>query len=56
MTYVKLGKKVAKKCFMYLVGMVKSSTFAPEIERDAVQIEILRTKMRVLKSHRKKTF
>ena len=29
---------------MHLVGMQKSSTFAPAIERDAVQIEILKTK------------
>ena len=27
---------------MHLVGMQKSSTFAPAIERDAVQIEILK--------------
>ena len=27
---------------MHLVGMCKSSTFAPAIERDAVQIEILK--------------
>ena len=39
-------KKFAKKCFMYLVGMWKSSTFAPAIERDAAVIEILKTKER----------
>ena len=30
---------------MHLVGNGKSSTFAPAIERDAVQIEILKTEM-----------
>ena len=30
---------------MHLVGNNKSSTFAPAIERDAVQIEILKTKL-----------
>ena len=30
---------------MHLVGNDKSSTFAPAIERDAVQIEILKTEM-----------
>ena len=44
-TYVKGCKKIAKKCFVDLVGMQKSSTFAPAIERDAVQIEILKTKL-----------
>ena len=39
-------KKFAKKCFMDLVGMWKSSTFAPAIERDAAVIEILKTKER----------
>ena len=39
---MKICKKFAKKCFEYLVGNKKSSTFAPAIERDAVQIEILR--------------
>ena len=43
-TYVKGCRKIAKKCFMHLVGNDKSSTFAPAIERDAVQIEILKTK------------
>ena len=42
MTYVKSDNFLAKKCFEYLVGMQKSSTFAPAIERDAVQIEILK--------------
>ena len=37
-------KKFAKKCFMYLVGNEKSSTFAPAIERDAAVIEILKNK------------
>ena len=41
-TYVKGCRKIAKKCFMHLVGNKKSSTFAPAIERDAVQIEILK--------------
>ena len=44
-TYVKGYRKIAKKCFEYLVGNKKSSTFAPAIERDAVQIEILKTEM-----------
>ena len=34
----------AKKCFIDLVGMQKSSTFAPAIERDAAVIEILKVK------------
>ena len=41
-TYVKGYRKIAKKYFEYLVGNKKSSTFAPAIERDAVQIEILK--------------
>ena len=41
-TYVKSDNFLAKKCFADLVGMQKSSTFAPAIERDAVQIEILK--------------
>ena len=41
-SYVKICKKFAKKCFACLVGNNKSSTFAPAIERDAVQIEILK--------------
>ena len=41
-TYVKGDNFLAKKCFMHLVGNDKSSTFAPAIERDAVQIEILK--------------
>ena len=44
-TYVKGDNFLAKKCFEYLVGNDKSSTFAPAIERDAVQIEILKTEM-----------
>ena len=32
---------------MYLVGMQKSPTFAPAIERDAAVIEILKTEMRI---------
>ena len=36
--------------------MWKSSTFAPAIERDAVQIEILRTEMRIRTSASKKLF
>ena len=42
MTYVKSDNFLAKKCFACLGGMQKSSTFAPAIERDAVQIEILK--------------
>ena len=41
-SYVKICKNFAKKCFMHLVDNNKSSTFAPAIERDAVQIEILK--------------
>ena len=44
-TYVKGCKKIAKKSFAYLVGMQKSSTFAPAIERDAAVIEILKVKL-----------
>ena len=55
-TYVKGYRKIAKKCFEYLVGNKKSSTFAPAIERDAVQIEILRTEMGIWTSASKKTF
>ena len=40
-------KKFAKKCFIDLVGMQKSPTFAPAIERDAAVIEILKTEMRI---------
>ena len=40
-------KIFAKKCFMDLAGMWKSSTFAPAIERDAAVIEILKTEMRI---------
>ena len=43
---MKVCKIFAKKCFMDLVGMWKSSTFAPAIERDAAVIEILKTKER----------
>ena len=35
----------AKKCFVCLVGMEKTSTFAPAIERDAAVIEILKVKL-----------
>ena len=50
-------KNFAKKCFMYLVGMWKSPTFAPAIERDAAVIEILKTKERKHELPlRKKTF
>ena len=45
----------AKKCFEYLVGMGKTSTFAPAIERDAAVIEILKVKLG-LQNHSKKTF
>ena len=41
---------------MHLVGNDKSSTFAPAIERDAVQIEILKTKLRIWTSASKKNF
>ena len=41
---------------MHLVGNDKSSTFAPAIERDAVQIEILKTEMRIWTSASKKNF
>ena len=44
-TYVKARKKVLKKRCEYLVGMWKSSTFAPAIERDAAVIEILKVKL-----------
>ena len=44
-SYVKACKKFAKKCFTCLVGMEKSSTFAPAIERDAAVIEILKVKL-----------
>ena len=44
-TYVKACKKVLKKRCEYLVGMWKSSTFAPAIERDAAVIEILKVKL-----------
>ena len=45
----------AKKCFEYLVGMGKTSTFAPAIERDAAVIEILKVKLG-LQNHSKKLF
>ena len=45
----------AKKCFVCLVGMGKTSTFAPAIERDAAVIEILKVKLG-LQNHSKKTF
>ena len=44
-SYVKACKKVLKKRCEYLVGMWKSSTFAPAIERDAAVIEILKVKL-----------
>ena len=43
--YVKGCRFSAKKCFEYLVGMGKTSTFAPAIERDAAVIEILKAKL-----------
>ena len=54
-SYVKACKKFAKKCFEYLMGMEKSSTFAPAIERDAAVIEILKVKLGS-SNHSKKTF
>ena len=54
-SYVKRCKKFAKKCFACLVGMEKSSTFAPAIERDAAVIEILKVKLGS-SSHSKKLF
>ena len=54
-SYVKACKKFAKKCFEYLVGMEKSSTFAPAIERDAAVIEILKVKLGS-SNHSKKLF
>ena len=54
-SYVKICKKFAKKCFACLVGMQKSSTFAPAIERDAAVIEILKVKLGS-SSHSKKLF
>ena len=44
-TYGNRCKNFAKKCFACLVGMQKSSTFAPAIERDAAVIEILKVKL-----------
>ena len=44
-TYGNRCKNLAKKCFACLVGMQKSSTFAPAIERDAAVIEILKVKL-----------
>ena len=43
--YVKGCKFLAKMCFVCLVGMEKTSTFAPAIERDAAVIEILKAKL-----------
>ena len=54
-TYVKGCRKIAKKCFEYLVGNDKSSTFAPAIERDAAVIEILKVKLGS-SNHSKKLF
>ena len=45
----------AKKCFVCLVGMEKTSTFAPAIERGAAVIEILKVKLG-LQNHLKKLF
>ena len=56
MTYVKSDNFLAKKCFMHLVGNDKSSTFAPAIERDAVQIEILNKGTETRTSASKKLF
>ena len=53
--YVKGCKFLAKKCFACLVGMEKSSTFAPAIERDAAVIEILKVKLG-LQNHSKNFF
>ena len=53
--YVKGCRFSAKKCFEYLVGMGKTSTFAPAIERDAAVIEILKVKLG-LQSHSKNFF
>ena len=53
--YVKGCKFLAKKCFACLVGMGKTSTFAPAIERDAAVIEILKVKLGS-SNHSKKTF
>ena len=53
--YVKGCKFSAKKCFVCLVGMGKTSTFAPAIERDAAVIEILKVKLG-LQNRSKKTF
>ena len=44
-TYEGRCENFAKKCFACLVGMEKSSTFAPAIERDAAVIEILKVKL-----------
>ena len=54
-SYVKICKNFAKKCFADLVGMEKSSTFAPAIERDAAVIEILKVKLGS-SNHSKKLF
>ena len=54
-TYVKGDNFLAKKSCEYLVGNKKSSTFAPAIERDAVQIEMLKAKLG-FENHIKKNF
>ena len=54
-TYADRCKNFAKKCFTCLVGMEKSSTFAPAIERDAAVIEILKVKLGS-SNHSKKLF
>ena len=53
--YVKGCRFLAKKCFVCLVGMEKTSTFAPAIERDAAVIEILKVKLG-LQNHSKNFF
>ena len=53
--YVKGCRFLAKKCFVCLVGMEKTSTFAPAIERDAAVIEILKVKLG-LQNRSKKLF
>ena len=55
-TYEGRCKNFAKKCFADLVGMQKSSTFAPAIERDAAVIEILKVKLGSSNLLKKKLF
>ena len=54
--YVKGCRFLAKKCFVCLVGMEKTSTFAPAIERDAAVIEILKAKLGSSKPLKKNFF